>query len=282
MNSSKKWKIIDLINWAEVYFKAKKFENPRMEIEWLIRSVLKVNRIDIYLKFDRILTDQELKILKSFIQRRLKREPLQYITNSSEFYGLEYFINKNVLIPRPETEMIIDIAEKALLDKKKPKVLDIGTGSGCIGNTLALRNRNYDILGIDISDKAIEVANKNKKNLKNITFIKMDILNQIPKEKYDIIISNPPYIPLSDFSKVKKDVKEYEPLIALTDQADGLTFYKRYMKIIDNILKDGGKILFEVGLNRHPVEVKKILAENGFSNIKLIKDLNGDNRFILA
>ena len=129
MNSFKKWKIIDLINWAEVYFKAKKFEHPRIEIEWLIRSVLKINRIDIYLNFDQILSDQELKILKTFIQRRLKREPLQYITNSSEFYGLEYYINENVLIPRPETEMIIDIAEKALLNKKKPKVIDIGTGS---------------------------------------------------------------------------------------------------------------------------------------------------------
>ena len=282
MKSSKKFRIIDLINWADVYFKAKKFENPRIEIEWLIKSVLKINRIDIYLKFDHILSDQELKTLKSFIQRRLKREPLQYITNSCEFYGLEYFINENVLIPRPETEMIIDIAEKALINKKTPKVLDIGTGSGCIGITLASRNKDYDILGIDISDKALDVANRNKDNLSNITFIKMDILNQTPKGKYDIIISNPPYIPLRDFPKVTKDVKGYEPMIALTDQADGLTFYRRYMNIVDNILKDDGKILLEVGLNQHPFEVKKILIEKGMSNIKLIKDLNGDNRFILA
>ena len=151
-----------------------------------------------------------------------------------------------------------------------------------LGITLASRNKDYDILGIDISDKALDVANRNKDNLSNITFIKMDILNQTPKGKYDIIISNPPYIPLKDFPKINKDVKGYEPMIALTDQADGLTFYKRYMNIVDDILKDDGQILLEVGLNQHPFEVKKILIEKGISDVKLIKDLNGDNRFILA
>ena len=115
MKSLYKWKIIDLINWAEVYFKDKSFEKPRIEIELLIRSVLKINRIDLYLNFDKVLSDKELKLLKSFIKRRLNREPIQYITNSSEFYGLEYFINQNVLIPRHETEMIFDIPEKSLI-----------------------------------------------------------------------------------------------------------------------------------------------------------------------
>ena len=196
MNIPKKWRIIDLINWAEIYFKEKNFDNPRKEIEWLIRSVLNINRIDIYLKFDKILSLEELKILKSFIFRRLKKEPLQYITNLSEFYGVEYFIDKSVLIPRPETEILVDLAKENLKGIKYPKILDIGTGSGCIAISLALENYNYKVIGIDISKKAIGVANENKarNKVENVSFLKMDILNQIPDDMFDLIISNPPYI----------------------------------------------------------------------------------------
>ena len=279
----KKWRIIDLINWAEIYFKNKKINNPRFEIEWLIRFVLKINRIDVYLNFDKILSQNELRLLKNLINRRINKEPLQYIINSSNFYGREFFVNEDVLIPRLETEILIDLAKKNLKEIKHPKILDIGTGSGCIGITLALEISGSMIVGIDISKKAIDIANINKKrnNLNNISFFEMDILHQIVNDKFDCIISNPPYISKEELPNIMKDVKDFEPLIALTDKKDGLVFYKRFSKIAEQLLKKNGKMIFEVGLGSHPNKVQNIFFKKGFSNVTLHKDLNGDDRVLV-
>jgi len=280
---SQQWRIIDLITWAEAYFKDKGFENPRNEIEWLIRSVLSISRIDVYLNFDRLLSLKELKRLKSFVNRRLKKEPLQYITESCEFYGREYFVNNNVLIPRSETETLIDLALENLKGLSLPKILDIGTGSGCLAITLASEISNSIVTGIDISQKAINVANvnKSKNKLKNISFKKIDILRQAINDQFDLIISNPPYITKDELVTVMKDVKEYEPLIALTDGADGLTFYRRFSSIARDSLKKNGSMLLEVGIDNHPKKVQDVFIKQGFINTKLLKDLNGDDRVIL-
>lgn len=279
---SQQWRIIDLITWAETYFKDKGFENPRNEIEWLIRSVLSVSRIDVYLNFDRLLSLKELKKLKSFVNRRLKREPLQYITESCEFYGREFFVNNNVLIPRPETETLIDLALENLKGLSSPKILDIGTGSGCLAITLAAEISNSRVTGIDISNEAINVANinKSKNKLKNISFKKIDILRQTIKDQFDLIISNPPYITKDELVSVIKDVKEYEPLIALTDEADGLTFYRKFVSIAKQSLKKNGSMLLEVGVGTHPKKVQDTFFKQGFINTRLFKDLNGDDRVI--
>ena len=280
---SRQWRIIDLITWAETYFKDKGFENPRNEIEWLIRSVLSISRIDVYLNFDRLLSLKELKKLKSFVNRRLKKEPLQYITESCEFYGREYFVNNNVLIPRPETETLIDLALENLKGLSSPKILDIGTGSGCLAITLAAEISNSRVTGIDISNEAINVANinKSKNKLKNISFKKIDILRQTINDQFDLIISNPPYITKDELVNVIKDVKEYEPLIALTDGSDGLTFYRRFFSIAKQSLKRYGSMLLEVGIDTHPKEVQDIFIKQGFINTRLFKDLNGDDRVII-
>ena len=280
---SQQWRIIDLITWAETYFKDKGFENPRNEIEWLIRSVLSISRIDVYLNFDRLLSLKELKKLKSFVNRRLKNEPLQYITESCEFYGREYFVNNNVLIPRPETETLIDLALENLKGLSSPKILDIGTGSGCLAITLAAEISDSRVTGIDISNEAINVANinKSKNKLKNISFKKIDILRQTIKDQFDLIISNPPYITKDELVTVIKDVKEYEPLIALTDGADGLTFYRRFFSIAKQSLKKNGSMLLEVGIDTHPKKVQDIFFKQGFINTRLFKDLNGDDRVII-
>ncbi len=280
----KKWRIIDLINWAEVYFRQKNFKNPRIEIELIIRFVLNIKRIDIYLNFDRPLIQKELELIKKSIKRRLKREPIQYITNSSEFYGIEYFVNNRVLIPRPETETLIELALKKLRRVKNPKILDIGTGSGCIAITMAMQNVDCDVIGIDISDNAIKVANKNKDkhNLNNVKFFNMNILNHIPDERFDLIISNPPYISENEFPDLMEDVRDYEPKMALTDYSDGLIFYRRFSQIAKHILKEQGKMILEVGLGSHPRKAKDIFINQGFSNAKLLKDFNGDYRILLV
>ncbi len=283
MNIPQEWRIIDFITWAENCFKDKGFKNSRSEIEWIIRSVLDIKRIDIYLNFDKSLSLKEIKTLKSFVNRRIKNEPLQYITNTSEFYGREYFVDNNVLIPRPETETLIDLALQNLKGINCPKILDIGTGSGCLAITMAVEISNSRVTGIDISKDAINIANinKTKYKLKNILFRKIDILKQIINNQFDLIISNPPYIATNELATVMKDVKNYEPLIALTDNADGLTFYKKFSSIAKHILKENGRMLLEVGSGTQPKKVQDIFTKEGFINARLFKDLNGDDRAIL-
>jgi release factor glutamine methyltransferase len=280
----KTWRIIDLINWAESYFKEKGFENPRSEIEWLLRSVLDCSRMDVYLRFEEPLSKTQLATLRAWVKRRLEREPLQYITGSCDFYGREFSVNKNVLIPRPETERLIDTALDKLKGIDLPNILDVGTGSGCIATTLGLEIPNSTILGIDISADALGIANKNKENLNadNVSFEEMDILEQVPEGQFDLLVSNPPYIPKNEMNGLMKDVQEFEPSVALTDQKDGLTFYKRFAEIGKDLVKSDRWIILEVGLGDHPNAVKNIFMESGYPDTELIKDYNGDDRVLLV
>jgi release factor glutamine methyltransferase len=276
------WRIIDIVEWAEIYFKEKDFDNPRLEIEWLLCALLDCNRIDIYLRFEEPLSKQQLKKLKTWISRRIKKEPLQYITGSCDFYGRDFIVNPNVLIPRPETERLIDIALNRLDNSSELRILEVGTGSGCIAVTLGLEIPNSYIYAVDISPNALEVANINKQRQKaeNVNFLEMDILKFIPDETFDCLISNPPYIPKEELKVLMKDVKDYEPLIALTDNSDGLIFYKKFADIASNIIKPGGYIILEVGLKDHPKLVSRLFSELGYET-QLEKDFNGDDRVII-
>jgi len=279
----KTWRVIDLINWAESYFKEKGFENPRSEIEWLLRAVLKCNRMDVYLRFEEPLSQSQLATLRSWVKRRLEREPLQYITGFCDFYGREFSVNEHVLIPRPETERLIDTALEKVKGLDSPSILDIGAGTGCIATTLGLEIPGSTILGIDVSEDAIGIANKNKEKLEaeNVSFQKMNILEQRPEGEFDVLVSNPPYIPKGEMDGLMKDVKDFEPTVALTDQKDGLIFYKRFAEVGKEVVKSSGWIILEVGLEDHPSAVKNIFSESGFPDTELIKDYNGDDRVLV-
>tara|TARA_B100001250_G_scaffold285808_1_gene247861 strand:- start:4735 stop:5589 length:855 start_codon:yes stop_codon:yes gene_type:complete len=278
------WRIIDLINWAESYFKEKGFENPRFEIEWLLRSLLNCNRMDVYLRFEEPLSQTQLSTLRDWVKRRVEKEPLQYITGSCDFYGREFLVNKYVLIPRPETERLIDIVIDKMKSIKSQYILDVGTGSGCIATTLGLEVSKSTVLGLDISDAAIGIANKNKEKLSvgNVSFQELDFLNTIPDGQFDLLVSNPPYIPLGEMDGLMKDVRDFEPTLALTDEKDGLTFYQRFAEIGKDLVKTGGWIILEVGLGEHPQKAKAIFQSTGYDEPKLIKDYNGDDRVLIV
>ena len=277
---SKIWRVIDLIHWSESYFKDKAFSNPRSEIEWLLCSLLKCGRLDLYMRFEEPLSKGQLSTLRSWVKRRLKQEPLQYITGSCDFYGREFLVNSKVLIPRPETERLIEESMRSLHSIQNPKILDIGTGSGCIGITMAKERKDSLVVGLDRSEESLKVAKKNstRLNANNISFIQMDILNEYPKDRFDLIVSNPPYVPKNDMFGLMKDVRDFEPDIALTDFSDGLTFYKRFVNILANITKESSTIVLEVGLGEHPDNVLSILKESGYSDIRITNDYNGDRR----
>ena len=278
----KVWRIVDLIQWSESYFREKSDQNPRLEIEWMLRSLLNCERLDLYMRFDEPLSGSQLSTLRGWVKRRSKNEPLQYITESCEFFGREFFVDTRVLIPRPETERLIDEAIKSIKHVRSPNILDIGTGSGCIAITLAKEIKNSNVIGIDKSIMSLQVAKKNSAelNVGNVMFLEMDILNQYPKEKFDLVISNPPYVPKSEMSGLMNDVKDFEPEIALTDFDDGLTFYKRISKIIPHILKDDSSCILELGIGNHPENVLSIFKQSGYSNLETINDYNGDKRVL--
>ena len=276
------WRIIDIIKWGEGYFKTKDFDSPKQEIEWLLCDLLGLKRIDLYVKFENKINDANLNKLKSWINRRVKREPLQYITGETEFYGLKFKTTPQALIPRPETERLVEIALNNIGKNSDIKLLEIGTGSGCIPIAISNEKPSLNILSLDISKNALELAEVNAElnNCKNIKFLEMDFLNETPKGEFDILLSNPPYIPVKEIEGIMPEVKNYEPRIALTDNEDGLVFYHSIAKKVKTLIKPKGIILLEVGLGGHPQKVFSLFKEAGFNQLELIKDFNNNERIL--
>lgn len=221
--------------------------------------------------------DKEIEIDNSFeqiVSRRENHEPIQYILGKAEFYGLDFKVDKNVLIPRPDTEILVERVINFVGDNLYT-VLDIGTGSGCIPITVAANCKNVKAYTVDVSEYATKVAKENAKLNgveERVTFLNMDILKDFPDLEVDCIVSNPPYIEDGVIPTLMSDVKDYEPYIALSGGADGLVFYRRIAEKGYEILKKGGLIVFEVGYNQAQA-VKEILKNNGFVDMEIIKDL---------
>ncbi|MCK9478130.1 MAG: peptide chain release factor N(5)-glutamine methyltransferase [Firmicutes bacterium] len=238
-----------------------------------------------YLSVDRLylLLNKDVKIKNSgefldMVKRRAAYEPVAYITGVKEFMSLEFNVTPNVLIPRIETEILVENLIEYIGDSHL-SMLEIGTGSGCISISCAHYCKNLSVEGIDISQKAIDVAKQNaKKNrVKGINFMQMDILHSTPKRQYDIVVSNPPYIKSSDIGGLMKDVKDYEPIIALDGGVDGLLFYS----VISKKAPAKKMIAFEVGEGQGDA-VCSFLLENGYVNTKKVKDLSGIERVVLG
>ncbi len=248
----------------------------------MLSEILNCKRLDLYLKFDQPLKSNEVDKYREWIFRRGKFEPLQYITGKVEFYGITFRVTPDVLIPRPETEILVETILNDYKNNGAVKVLDIGVGSGCIAISLAKNLAGCEVLGIDISEDAIRIAGENSNACEAVDKLKLiagDIRHQSFQEQFDLIVSNPPYVSKNEFETLQKEIKEYEPSIAVTDQNDGLDFYRIISTRLDSLLKPAGKIYFEIGKDQAS-EVADILRENGISKIIVIKDLQGIERII--
>jgi len=276
------WRVIDLINWGTDYFAKKNFENPRREIEWLLSDFLDCKRIDLYLRFDELFSRPMLNQFRAWVKRRINHEPLQYISGRAEFYGLTFKINRNVLIPRPETERLVEVVLELIGGAIAPRILEVGTGSGCIAVALAKELPKSQILTIDNSQAALEVAQSNAvdNDVGNIEFRLMDFLLEKPDTKFDFVVSNPPYIPRAEKNTLMPEVREYEPESALTDDKDGLQFYRRFRATAPGLIKPGGWLVLETGLGNHPQLAAAIFATEIFLAVELIKDYNGNDRVL--
>ncbi len=215
-----------------------------------------------------------------YIQRKIDGEPVGYIVGKKEFFSINIKVNKNVLIPRPETEILVEKAINVIKKNSLKKVIDIGTGSGVIAISIKKEVPDIEIIATDISLDALKVAKENSKNL-NINFICCDLFNGV-KGKFDLIISNPPYIKTRDLEKLPEEVKSFEPINALDGGEDGLKYYKKIVIEGKNYLSKNGFIIFEIGYISVVKKIEKIFAENNFCDIKFFKDYSNFPRVIMA
>jgi release factor glutamine methyltransferase len=278
--------VLEAIRLATDYFEKKTIESPRINAELLLADVLKCKRLDLYLKFDRPLQESEVDKYREFIARRGKFEPMQYITGYTEFYGMQFKVNPDVLIPRPETEILIETIINHHKTKTNLSILDIGTGSGNIPISLSVNLPQSRILSVDISEKAINIARENSvfNNINgSLDFKLVDVFDDVilNESSFDVIVSNPPYVSAVEYPDLQKEIIEHEPKIAVTDGDDGLKYYRRIAFVAAKILANNGILYLEIGKEQHG-PVKTILEENNFAEIGIVKDYQQIERVIFG
>ena len=275
---------INLLSKSIQYLKKYNVENARLDAEYIFAYVLGVKRISLMLNFDEEISEENKNLIRQYIVRRGKyREPLQYIVKEWEFYGYPIKVDGRVLIPRQDTEILVEQCIFLMKEKENPKILDIGTGSGAISIALAKELPESEVLGLDVSDDALKMAviNRELNNVLNLKFLKSDVFQHVREKNYDLIVSNPPYIPVEEYNELMPEVKEYEPRMALTDGGDGYYFYKKISEESVNYLKNGGYLAFEVGYNQGET-VSQLMEKNGFQIIGRAADYGGIERVIIG
>ena len=273
---------LELINIGETKLRQKKIESFRLDSELLLSKILNKKREQILINLDQKISQKKFSSYKKLIQRRSKNEPVAYIMEEKEFWSKNFLVNKDTLIPRPETELMVEkIIE--IFKEKRISILDIGTGSGCILISLLSELNSSKGLGIDISKKALIVAKKNSekhKILSNIKFLNKSLDGKF-NEKFDLIVSNPPYIKSSEIKNLREDIKKYEPRIALDGGNDGLDLIKKVIYKTKYILKVKGMLALEIGNEQHK-KVSKILIKKNFKIEQIIKDYQDNVRCIIS
>ena len=285
-----------LLDKSILYLEKNSIDESKLIAEIIFSHVLNVDRMMLFTKYRDEIEDEKIEKIRYFIQK-IGREkfPVQYLLNEQEFYGRKFYVDKGVLIPRQDTEVLvekmIEILKNNILKNKNleknlkihPKILDIGVGSGIIGITAALEIKDSYVLGVDISEKALETAEKNKELLKvlNIKFLKSNLFEKVEFKQFDMIVSNPPYISLNEAGIMSDDTLLHEPSEALFAENDGLYFYYEICQKALDYLADLGYLLFEIGYKQGK-NVAEIMISSGFKNVEVIKDLAGLDRVVVG
>jgi len=305
------WTIQKLLIWTTEYFTEKGIDQPRLSAELLLSHVLSMKRIELYTQFNKPVTGQQLDRLHNLVKRAGQNEPIAYLIGKTEFYSLEFDITPDCMIPRPETELLVERAIEFLRTRPAGNLMvssmmqkgeisngarngtqlvcDLCTGCGCIAAAIAKNFLNARIIATDICDAALKVAASNIKNhrLENrITLLAGDLFEplvpQLDIEKFDLIVSNPPYVSTAEFEALDKNVKDYEPKSALFAGTDGLDIHRRIIQNADSFLKPDAALLLEIGFAQGQA-IKTLLEQTGaFSEVKIEKDFHNNDRIAFA
>lgn len=281
MSISEIWTTLKLLTWTQEYLASKGVENSRREAEWLLCAATGMDRVGLYLNFEKPLVADELNAFKAMVIRRGKREPLQHILGSQEFYGLEFEVSPDVLIPRHDTEVLID--EVMRRSAGVTSILDVGTGSGCIAVTLAHELPGVRVTAVDISEPALVMAQRNaERNRVTIEFIHGSLLDAVSGRTFDLIVSNPPYIPTVDIATLQPEVRDHDPRIALDGGLDGLEIYATLVPEALNHLNHHGFLVLEIGIGQS-VQLESIFKQAGeYSDMFEVIDGSGIIRVVGA
>lgn len=281
-----RWTVLALLEWSTNRLAELRFDEARLHVELLLAHVLGCSRLQLYTNFDRPLSADELARFRALFTRRLTHEPLQYILGETSFMGVPLAVDTRVLIPRPETELLVEktIAAITSIPKTRCRVLDIGTGSGNIPIALAKFTEKIEIVSLDVSEDALAVARTNaeRNNVRGITFLHGDIFSEILSDQiFDIVVSNPPYISAEEFATLQPEVKDFEPRLATTDGADGFRFIRRISAFAQQHLAAGGFLLMELAYNQSR-QARQIVEDAGLHSIEIFADDAGHPRIIAA
>lgn len=285
-SGSERRTLLTLLQQATDYLSSRNIDDARLNVELLLSRVLSMSRIQLYTNFDRPISPGELKAFKELFQRRLRKEPLQYILGETEFMGRKFLVDSRVLIPRPETEILVERVMQFIGSEgcPAPEILEVGTGSGNIAVTLAAEFPGSKVTSMDISHDALEVARKNASlyKLSNLSLHEGDVFEEVsPGVTFDVMVSNPPYIPRREWETLAPEVRDFEPRIATTDEADGLRFVQRILSMARDKVRGGGCVFLELGYGQS-ADAVDIATKAGLSRIEVIDDYQKIPRILTA
>ncbi|HKZ18236.1 MAG TPA: peptide chain release factor N(5)-glutamine methyltransferase [Geobacteraceae bacterium] len=273
------WNVLKVLNWTKGYLAEKEVENSRLEAEWMLCAVLAMDRVGLYVNFDKPLSPKELTSFREMVTRRAKREPLQHILGSQEFMALEFDVSPDVLIPRHDTEILVQEAASRCPGAKR--ILDIGVGSGCVAIALAKVLPQAEVFGVDKSKKALELAERNaERNGVSMTLLNGSLFEPLKGMTFDLIVSNPPYIPSGDIATLQPEVRDFEPREALDGGTDGLDFYRIMIPAAQDHLSLCGWLLFEVGIHQAQQVIRFFENEGCYDNLFTARDTGGIERVV--
>ena len=285
MTNTRTWTVLELINWSKGHLEEKGFDNARLEVELLLSHALKLPRVELYVQFERQLNASELAAFKALFKRRLAGEPVQYVTGTAAFMLGEFEVNPAVLIPRPETEALTEVALRLLGGAAAPIVADIGTGSGVIATTVAMKMPAARVYATDVSADALEVAARNAERAgvtERVTFLEGEMLQPLRGEglagKVTALVSNPPYIPTGELAGLQAEVRDFEPREALDGGEDGLDCIRVLVQDGPEFLSPGGFLALEVG-DGQASGVAEMLGA-GLDDVEVHKDYAGRDRIV--
>lgn len=274
-------KILELYKNSAKELEQQGILTSKLDVKILLSYLLNIDSKELIMYFNQHIEQKFINTFNHLLKRRLNREPIANIVNKKSFWSYDFFVNENVLTPRNDSEILIEAVLSNYNNMQEGlKILDLGTGSGCLILSLLKMYKNASGLAVDISEKALKVARQNAENLKinNIKFLKNNWNDNI-EEKFDIIISNPPYIPTKEIKELEPEVNKFNPLLALDGGEDGLNCYRYLAKSLEKNLKENTKIFLEIGKNQEK-DIEKIFNENGYELLKMYKDLAEINRIL--
>ena len=287
---SKMWSVVDLLDWTTGYFQQHGIPNPRLDAEVLLGHLLKKSRLQLYLHFEMPVFQEHLTPFRELIKKRIAHTPVSYLTNRKEFMSLDFYVDERVLIPRPETEQLVETVLTTKTEGSQ-RLLELGTGSGVIATSLAVQQPGWEIVATDISEPALAVARKNAEThacAAQIKFLSGDLFEPVAAicanrdAQFDWIVCNPPYIKNTERDTLSPDVRDHEPEIALFAGNDGLDVIRRLIAEAPKYLAPTGKLILEIGATQANTIRTLLEAESAYATYKLFKDYAGKERIVLA